>query len=66
MSYDALHKKRLPMTRISGEVLHKKSGLGLIDNAFDFHQREAATAKERRCRRGGSGSTVLIIKHWLG
>ena len=28
----------------------------LIDNSFDFHQKGAATAKEWRCRRGGSGS----------
>ena len=41
---------------MSGEAVHKNSGARLIDNSFDFDQKGAATAKERRCRRGGSGS----------
>ena len=45
---------------MSGEAVHENSGARLIDNSFDFHQKGAATAKERRCRRGGSDQIVLI------
>ena len=51
---------------MSGEAVHENSGARLIDNSFDFDQKGAATAKERRCRRGGSDQTVLIIEHRLG
>ena len=44
----------------------KIQGARLIDNSFDFHHKRAAAAKERRCRRGGSDQTVLIIEHRLG
>jgi hypothetical protein len=52
--------------RMSGEAVHENSGAPLIDNSFDFHHKGAAAAKERRCRRGGSDQTVLIIEHRLG
>ena len=51
---------------MSGEAVQENSVARLIDNSFDFRHKGAATAKERRCRRGGSDQTVLIIEHRLG